>query len=817
MKTKLLSIVFSVALGALLLTGCMKNEESEGVYKVRDGYANLLNAQAAKEKAEADYRIAETERYRLITEWEVLKAYVDAKTQELELMKKQALYAADVELALKLYEVALQQAINELQLKMHAYAQAVYDNEVLIIAARRALALAQAQELADNPKLALFNEYYNQLFDIPTGYYQKRLNTIAELNTARTALVNLALAPRAELYTILLRDSIDVANNIKRTNELIETYNTLAGKTVDELQRDADNAQKTWKALQVAEEAAKKTAKEKEQIRDAEVAKWNAINDELTTNVIAGTDPMGMATGKVADVVAFEASGLRNAVKFAEKRLAYLGNTNLTLALENGYQYTSMSNPFVAPYNGAPTAANPSMAWIANELAKATQTNTDLNNYINNTQKNLVTQRQIDFNAVAPQWTAAKSAYDMTVTTVNNAVKALRGTVPAITPTSATPVNTIADWKAKTDAGFTIDGTGANTVTAAFANNARTYLLARLQFDMPTFTTNPTISSAAGVTDPAKVYDQLYAFLNNPSSFTAAFVNTNIASLDFIFYDNNSDLQIIKYYEPGFKASDNTQSAAAAAIQFKAPPVANPAPADEYFTKTTAGKLLLLSRQVYGAGSMAAMDVLPLSVKPNTVPATLTHYNASLFGLWMTAKDDLEIAQQGLATSQKDKDDYTALQTACQASIDMFTAFLAKYQPLLADAETRFKAQTTVKDAAAVAYVQARAAETDATRRASDAEDIYNLMQEANTSSTLANIKAYVIQLKNDLGTATSGGYINQLIDATKALSDFRNDTLTNNEAIANKQKEIDYLVKVIADLDAIIASIEAKMKALLS
>jgi chromosome segregation ATPase len=185
--------------GLLLTTGCVKNEEADGVKALREAQAELIKAKAqhetALDEADAAYRTAEA----ALKQAEV--AYKNAQTDGVKLQN--ALLQAQVDVANAKTEVEKQKAANEVEkLKMQleilkaeqqgkmdkavAEAEAALNQaKIKLEQSKRALEAEIAKSKSLNPTLSEYMAKYNAAINLVENYRSvivEKQKTIAGLN-----------------------------------------------------------------------------------------------------------------------------------------------------------------------------------------------------------------------------------------------------------------------------------------------------------------------------------------------------------------------------------------------------------------------------------------------------------------------------------------------------------------------------------------------------------------------------------------------------------------------------------------------------------
>ncbi len=245
--------------GALCLTGCIKNVESDSVTQIRNAKAqeslslaelNKANAQAALIKANAEATIADAQA-------ELIKAQAAKEQAEAALIQAQVeLQNVEVQIALVRLEeekVVLQQKKAELQKLIAEYEAAIADAEAakqeainrLNAAKEQAnlneiyaqMALIEAQKELMDATNAIEDEKRARLASLWVKYYEASNN----YTSAQAQLIEkevLAAQIEAGIVSGLeakYEEAMDIQEAIAEDQALVESLSELAGKTYEEL------------------------------------------------------------------------------------------------------------------------------------------------------------------------------------------------------------------------------------------------------------------------------------------------------------------------------------------------------------------------------------------------------------------------------------------------------------------------------------------------------------------------------------------------------------------------------------------------------
>jgi hypothetical protein len=852
-KTKLLSLVLGIALSGILFTSCVKNEESDGVRAVREGYAAKLAGEADYQKALADVQRAEAEYTRLKAQWEKdeaaarlewTKVQIELEKVRVELEKARleheknlndleiAEKKAQLEQLLAQLEVTLQEQKNLLLAAQQEYALALINNEAALIAAKNALALAQANALANDPKLEIFQDLYAKLFVAP-NYYGQRTGLLTDKLDCQTQILGLQFATNAEHLAWLKRDSIKAAESLKYAKELLSKYEGLDGLSVAELQAKADQAKLDWTSASVtaAEKNAAVTAasnvyNEENTKYTNENTKLTNLRNKLTTSVVQlvvldslySLNPYNSpsvypasASDLVNSVSSSTLSGYKNILNRANERLAYLKSEDANASQATGFGYSA------SPSDGQPTKKYleeqiryivdvkiPAIdLQIAEQTAKVSEANTKLT-------------------AGKTAWASAESAYKTSAGQVNTTASALRAQLTT--------------WK-KAAQDSLVESSADGLTTAqqnAFFGAIKNYYVARYNFDRfvataPVSTTYgvPTTLNGTGALSDADSF-------NAEDFFTAVGDNAWSNQLSLIAaLESASNVKIVNSYEyqsfDGTGANQSVSPQATGGIVVQASFPASTSTVETAYVNSKLGALLYQSRNVYGAGTLDDIHYfLPYDTKRpteavNTKTPAFGNYTASLFNAWKT-EDDALVTMKNNKANTFYIENYRTVLALVNRTIAFYEGLATEYGALVAETEaavaaqqTAVNAQAKVREAAYAALQEATAVYTAANTHAANLQALYNTLSNPATG-TLAIIKARIAELENQIGNPASG-LIKAMEDANKALADYVAKG-GGAEVIAARIAELEAGIKDIdaqlAALEQIIAAIEAQMQALL-
>ncbi|MDR2359253.1 MAG: hypothetical protein LBD87_05585, partial [Prevotellaceae bacterium] len=444
-KIKLLSLVLGIALSGILFTQCVKNEESDGVRAVREGYANKLLADADYQKALAEKERANAEYIKLQAQWDKAKAEaeVELKKVEAELKKvevdlkkveleKEKLNLEEKKAAL---EVKLAELKNQLLAAQQAYALALINNETALIAANKLLAEAKATLLASDPKLEEYLALKEKLYNVVNGLYPQKTAKLVEKLGLQAELIELQYAVNSEKLALLVKDSLKAATDLEYAKKLLEKYESLDGLSVAALQGKADDAKIEWEKAKIAAQDLNvvKTEKEGElTVANAALTQANtdltAIKAKLTSSSLTIVDSLYSYTqlgynngagntnvypAPLANLVSrteVSSYGAQNILNLVSVRLAYLTTA-------------STANQLFRPnYTTTPGYDYPTRKWLEDKIAHIENdllpsVATEITD-----QKAIIATAQGKFDAGKEAWEEAKESYLGAVSGVNTAV-----------------------------------------------------------------------------------------------------------------------------------------------------------------------------------------------------------------------------------------------------------------------------------------------------------------------------------------------------------------------------------------------------------
>jgi hypothetical protein len=868
-KIKLLSLVLGIAFSSVLFTQCVKNEESDGVRAVREGYASKLLADADYQKASAEKIRAEAEKLKLEAEWNAKKAEaevegkklenqlkeidikiheIDIKIKELELEREKWLlekekdeYQAGLEAQLAEYAAeiakyeadlaqenlrkeqieadlkALQNTILEAQ---RAHEIAMLESDAALVVAQQALAEAQAKFLANNPKLAEYQKLYDSLFVSP-NYYAKKTGLLKDKLEKESSILELKYSSNADHLAWLFRDSLKAAQNLSYTLQLLAKYEALDGQTVEQLQAKADDAEIEWQQAQAVVAEKELIQQEKENVYDTENAKLTTENSKLSTlydklngysvqllvlDSLYSLNSYSSPTVYPAPISSLVYSvhqstlyGYKRILARATGRLAYL-KSELLSSQPTGFGYTT------SPSDYEPTKKylEEKIKHIENELLPVVD--------------RLISEQDAKVQEADSKLATGKEAWSSANTAYKNAVTGLN-------VTTATLRSQLLAWKKAATDSLT-KGTTKNLSTgqrSAFFDAIQKYYEARYEFDR-FVATNGLLAYIPKTSAGLKDED---AF--NATDFfdaDAGVVGANEWGLQLSVIsalENESNVKIVNDYE--WKNFDGTPGGNVY--------VSWPSVSTDPYASSILGALLYQSRNVYGASDIIDIHYFLLyDTKPtetvNGKSPVFSYYYSSLFYALQTAKGDLTTLVES-----KEKafyvENYKTVLALVNRTIAYYEDLATEYGELVAKTEAEFAAQTDVVNAQAKvlqaayeAYLEADAAVVTATTYANNLEGIYDLLKEANASSTLAIIKGKIAELENKINNpATGKGLIKDVEKANKALANYRASGDTDGgDIIADQIKaleaEIADIEAQIKALEAIINGIEAQMAELL-
>ncbi|MDR1673603.1 MAG: hypothetical protein LBS09_09130 [Bacteroidales bacterium] len=791
-KWNVLNVVVALALGGFVATSCVKNEESDGVKSIREGRAAELLANAKKTEAEAKLEEAKL-------------AFV-----ELQLEYAKALYADSLGLQKEKIAAALLKAQKELA-----------ENEEALVKAKTDLDNAKAEANANNPKLAEWAELYKQLYDLTTGYYTQWTTKSNELRTAQKAVIEATYLTAGELKLVLERDSAEAKLNLTRTTNLLNNYQTLVGKTQAQLYAEVDAViQDTLKAG-IARNAAKVKKTEAEN-NTKKVTRESYPAAQLIGGILSPPTDTDYPDKKIiiadptynlnvdfsatnapweADGTNKELAGYKATVKYLKERIAFLSSTSTTL-IPTGYGGSISPNPGV-PFTSGKYQV--SIQFLKDQKARDTEYLANRTAYINEGLKKARDDAKTAFESLTPAYATALAAYQTVVPGFNSATSALKTAgdayfAPGNTPTAAQAESLYDAVRAYAISRYALDGT----------------LLGGITLNPPTITT------------VAEWFDAqlLAASGNKEAAWNAIKATIGINSQAAI--DANA-IEIVGFYR--FK---NRSSGTEFAVNSSSIPKVDfsVASATVDYAKTIIGRLAWVAKDAYGASSWADLNFLPYTVKPEnqganhttalyTSQIVLNNYNNSKFAAWQKLEGELATAQVLVDVILPGRiAQVEALIPVYEATLANFTALLGNasggYQKDLNDAQAEYAAKLLLVNAAKAAENIAQAEYSNAQALVSNLGTLLTALKNGD----VASVKAYVDALEkaivdNSVSPPTSG-YAVDYESAVKALANYRAGLYSAADLLAENQKKADILKQAVDALLAIIASIEAKMSALL-
>jgi hypothetical protein len=665
---------------------------------------------------------------------------------------------------------------------------------------------------------------YNQLFVSPNYYGEKTELLIGKLDK-ESEIIALKYSSNAERLAWLVRDSVKKAQNLSYAKQLLAKYEALDGQTVEQLQAQADNAEIEWKqALTVVAEK-ELIRQEKSNVYDTEDTKYGVEYDKLTTlknkmntssvtllvsDSLYSLNPYNSpavypapVSSLVSSVYSQDLYGYKSILNRATGRLAYLKSELLT------------SQPTGFGYAATPSDYEPTKKFLEERIKHIEDVLLPAIDRQISEQNAKVSDANSKWSAGRTAWASAETAYKTTVADLNTKTTALRTQLTA--------------WeKAANDS--IVESSVEDLTTAqqnAFFAAIKNYYVARYNFDRfvaiaPLVTYIP--NTLAGLNDAA-------AF-NAEDFFVAVGANSWGIQLTVInALKNASDIKVVNNYEykifdgSSDKPTATTSSANGAIIQPFLFPASTSTVATEY-VNSKFGTLLYQSRNVYGASNITDIHYfLPYDTKRPTESANgktpaFGNYSSSLFAALQTAKDAFTLLVENKANTFY-VENYKTVLALVNRTIAYYEGLATEYGALVAETEAAVAAQTEVvnaqlkvREAAYAAYLEADAAVTTATTYAGNLEGIYDLLSDANPSSTLAIIKDKIDDLETEID-----GLITDVEEANEALAEYRAKG-SGSDVIADKIKALEAEIKdidaQIKALEAIINSIEAQMAELL-
>ena len=843
-KIKLLSLVLGISFSGILFTQCVKNEESDGVRAVREGYANKLLADADYQKALAEKERANAEYIKLQAQWE--KAEADANTElikvQVELAKvnvelqkayleyQKGLY--DLELEKKLLEleeakakleVTLAELKNKLLDAQQAYALALINHETALIAAKQALAQAAASALANDPKLEQYQSLYEQLFVDP-GYYGQKTTLLSSKLSKQSAIIELKYAVDADILAWLKKDSVKAAEELKYTKELLEKYESLDGLSVADLQAQADQAKIAWTSasITVAEKSAatltaQNSYNEENTKYNNESTKLSNLRNKLTSaavsllvldslsnlNSYSAPSNYPASVSELVYSVSFSTLyGYKGILNRATDRLAYLKSEDVNASQSTGFGYSTVPSD----YYPTKKYLEEKIAHIEDVLAPAVDRQIE-------EQKAKVAAAKTNLDAGKAAWTSAESAYKSGVTAVNNSVTNLR--------------TQLVNWGKAAQDSITKGSSASLTPTSqnTYFTVIKNYYVARYNFDRK------------GATNYAANYVPAYAALTatsfTASTFFASNYSGNALASDWtaqVTLVNSllqeSNVKITNNYEYG--VVDNTGVTTG---QISVSWYTSPSDDATAYVNSQLGKLLYQSLHVYGAFNLDDIHYfLPYDTKRPTEQAAgkspnFNNYSSSLFALWKSAEDALTTLEENKANTFY-VENYKTVLALVNRTIAFYEGLATEYGALVAETEAAVaaqekvvNAQLKVREAANIVLQEAQAVYSTALTHANNLKAVYDLLTNP-AGGTLAIIKARITELGTIIGVpAPASGLFKKVQDANKALADYiakGGGTDIIADKIAELEAEIATIDAQIAALELIIQEIEAKMEELL-
>jgi hypothetical protein len=830
-KIKLLSLVLGISLSGLLFTQCVKNEESDGVRAVRQGYAAKLAGDAEYQKALADKAKADAEYTRAKAQWdkdyyaaltELEKVKAELRKVEVEL-KKVTLEEKKAELEEKKADLdaKIQNHKNLLLKAQGEYEEQVLRNEASLIAAQKALAEAKAKLLTDDPNLTAYLELKEKLYDVVNGLYPQKTAKLVEKLGLQAELIELKYAVNSEKLALLQRDSLKKATDLEYAKKLLEKYESLDGLSVAALQEKADDAKIEWEKAIIAAQDLNVVKTEKSGELTVAVDAFNQANAELSTlkskltysNSIQETivDSLynstrlnynGDANGSVYPAplsnlvysTTLSSSGAQTILNLATGRLAYLQSAS------TAYQPTGWG------YSETPNYNYPTKKWLEDRIAHIE------NNLLPSVateiadQKAIIATAQEKFDDGKTDWEAAKGAYLTAVTDFNAKTTALR--------------NQLNIWQTVTDAinaGSTVTLSDAQK-TAVF-NAVKSYYVMRYNFDRRATNLTGSLGIPTTLTNlnDAAIFDRDIFF---------GYIADNAATYQWAInlLKPESNVRIDNNYE-WYQYEGNAIPSGNAAINVIFNTGVLPSDATVY-QRSKIGLYLYWSAVVYGANAISDVhyylpyDKRPTEKAPN-VPSypSFTNYNSSLFYILDDAKNVLAELKANAANTFY-VENYKSVLGIVNRSIAFYEGLKTKYEAKVVEIKAEIEAQQVVvdakkevRDAAQLAYDKASAEYSAATTYASTLYAIYEQLSNA-TTSTLGIIQAAIAAQEQKIE-----GLVESLIDAEEALRDYRANGDESDliaKLVAEKEAKIAAIDAEIAALEVAIADIEAKMEELL-
>jgi hypothetical protein len=873
-KLKLLPVVLSIAFSGILLTQCVKNEESDGVRTVREGYAEKLKGDADYQKAQAEKARAEAEKTRITAQWEkdeaaarvaevtaqteLTKADVELKKVKVELDKvnvelekvklehqqnlndvtieqqkvllEQAKITLEGQQALLEvtkagYETQLEIAKNSLLQQQHLYAKALIDNEVQLIGANKLLADAKAGLLAYDPNLVEYETLLGKLYNPLGGYYPLKAGELQNKLEAEAKLIELKYAVRADHLGLLVKDSVKYAKDLEYAYLLLDEYENLGPLSVDELQGRAAKAKANWETAKIAAQELNAIKVEKADSVTLENAKLTAenaklmdIKGELTGSTVTTpiyVDSLYNTTNLNSNAYIDYPASLDNLVSYPRNITEQNSNgaqgvINLAKTRLAYLESASLSSQPTGFGYNQPSNDYPTKKFLEDRIAHIETNLLPSVQTVIDDQKATIAATQVKFDDGKVAWEGAKTAYLTAVGDVNGATDGLR--------------NALTTWQSEVNKITATASTYTDMSTAtknAIFSNIRTYYVTRYNFDRKTATNVALVpTTLADLSSTFTFNGSDYFSTLTPGGYQAQIDALKIDSdikirnnYDWRNYDNNADVT------QGYAGSPG----ASVKVTFPTSPNTNPT---EY-VNSTIGQYLYLSRTVYGANAISDLHYyLPYDKRPTEnasgVPASpsLGYDYSSLFYI-------LDDAKTKLANLEADKDNtyyvdnYKTVLALVNRTIAAYAGLVTEYEAKVVKIGNDIKDQQAVVDAQQAVVDAARLVEATATAEKKAADDyatslehLYDQLKDA-TGTTLGIIKDLIASQEIKIATLIDV----DIKDANEILRKYRT---TGDESdliaklVAEQEAKIADHNAQIAAYELIISGIEAKMDALL-
>jgi hypothetical protein len=840
-KFKLLSLVLSIAFSGILFTQCVKNEESDGVRTVREGYAEKLKGDADYLKALAEKERAEAEKIRITAQWEKDEAaarveWTNAQTElekvkvELEKVKvEHEKNLNDLEIAEKeatlektkaVLETQIAQAKTNLLAAQQAHALALITNETALITAKNALAAAQAKALANDPNLVEYQALYTKLFSFP-NYYGKRTDLLSDKLGLQTQILGLQYATNEEQLAWLKRDSVKAAEELKYTKELLGKYESLYGLSVAELQTRVDQAELDWTEALAIGDQKYEALTDSSSVYNEEYDKWynerNKLNDLINKLTYSGSTLLILDSlyylNSYSSPPVYPASiselvnqvqtsymyGYKDILNRATGRLAYLKSEDI-----NSYQPTGFT------YSSTPSDYEPTKKYLEEKIRYIEDVQVQAIDIQITEQTAKVADANTKLTAGNTAWEGAKSAYEASVTQVNNAVAVLRGHLVTWEKAAKDSVNS------PTAGAASLTQTNQNIYFSAIKN----YYVARYNFDRKE------------ATYPASQYVPAYEALIAASFTSGTFFAQNNLAFDWQAQANlagallaESNVKIVNNYE--YDVIDNNGSSGTINDAWYS--ATSPDPDATAYVNSRLGALLYQSRNVYGASSLIDVHYFlpydtrkPESTVNGKIPS-FESYGVSLFGVWKTADNELTTMKTAKANTFY-IENYKTVLALVNRTIAFYEDLAVEYGALVAETEAAVAAQqivvneqAKVREAAYAAMQEANAAYNTAYAHANNLYNLYDLLSNS-TTGTLEIIKAQITALEGKINHPETG-LIKQVEEKNAAIRKYIAEGYSGKviaDEIAIYEVQVKDTDAKIAALEVIINDIEAKMQALL-